>query len=772
MIIEKIHIDCFGNLEECDIQLGDGVNIIEGANESGKSTVAAFIKFIFYGLSGKLRDTKLSERDRYINWHTGNAGGHIIVRTENARFRIERTLIIAGQKLDGGEIRKSYREGMQIIDLANNSPVSGISSPGEYFFGVDEDIFARTAFVSQAGGAKVDADKLTESIENILFSASENVNISKALKKLDASRVALLHKNGAGGQIHELEVKCARLEEKLEEAKKNSSDILEKESSLRDAKAKFEETNLKAERLKKEISGFENKTVSVLFDNLHILEAKKEKCTNEKSELLAKYTVNGILPSEDYISELEGSIKKLNEAKAKAADILSELENAKRDISAGSSTNDIGDESLGNKNDAEKKDSYAKALLSLEKFKQRAHSSALMAAIFASIAFVFIICGTASVHFSFFAEIGKILLFSSIFPLIFALLFFVHRSGTQAAKRRYLKKFGVSDEEEFALLVKSEEEKQKTAALQNDKLRALEAKYKQALEALGNAEIELARADIWKAHASAEENLSEARAIVNELGKNTAESEKLDGMLEMLVTQLGQYNEEEVRKNADNGTEASDIDETNISAKRREYEFLSKAADALKVRIHELEKSLAALYPQADNPSRIAEKIELAHSFISEYRKKHAAYLLAAEKLEEASASMRDNISPKLADFTSKLVSELTHGKYSEIGIDSELKVSVRTEAGTREPAYLSAGTQDITYVCLRLALINTLFRKGIPPVIFAESFARLDNERLSQVLKLSYMTRFTMQSILLTSSSRDAQLMSMIGDYKHIKLG
>ena len=49
MIIESIHIDKFAGLSDFDLRLGAGLNIIEGKNESGKSTVAAFIKFLFLG---------------------------------------------------------------------------------------------------------------------------------------------------------------------------------------------------------------------------------------------------------------------------------------------------------------------------------------------------------------------------------------------------------------------------------------------------------------------------------------------------------------------------------------------------------------------------------------------------------------------------------------------------------------------------------------------------------------------------------------------------
>ena len=49
MKIIEINIKCFGRLKDFALKPGDGVNIIYGKNESGKSTVMAFIKAMFYG---------------------------------------------------------------------------------------------------------------------------------------------------------------------------------------------------------------------------------------------------------------------------------------------------------------------------------------------------------------------------------------------------------------------------------------------------------------------------------------------------------------------------------------------------------------------------------------------------------------------------------------------------------------------------------------------------------------------------------------------------
>ena len=53
MKLTLLHIISFGGLNNYDIRLDDGVNVLYGPNESGKSSAAMFVKFVFYGLSSK-----------------------------------------------------------------------------------------------------------------------------------------------------------------------------------------------------------------------------------------------------------------------------------------------------------------------------------------------------------------------------------------------------------------------------------------------------------------------------------------------------------------------------------------------------------------------------------------------------------------------------------------------------------------------------------------------------------------------------------------------
>ena len=69
MIIEKIHIISFGKLADFTLDLSEGINIIEGGNESGKSTISAFIKFMFYGLSSDANERAI-RGERPAKWAT------------------------------------------------------------------------------------------------------------------------------------------------------------------------------------------------------------------------------------------------------------------------------------------------------------------------------------------------------------------------------------------------------------------------------------------------------------------------------------------------------------------------------------------------------------------------------------------------------------------------------------------------------------------------------------------------------------------------------
>lgn len=65
MTIHEIKINGFGKHSNLQIDFKEGVNVIYGGNESGKSTIAAFIRAMLYGLSGRGAQ---NERKKFSPW--------------------------------------------------------------------------------------------------------------------------------------------------------------------------------------------------------------------------------------------------------------------------------------------------------------------------------------------------------------------------------------------------------------------------------------------------------------------------------------------------------------------------------------------------------------------------------------------------------------------------------------------------------------------------------------------------------------------------------
>ena len=69
MKIRSALIQNFGKLKNQFFEFSDGLNVITGKNESGKSSFARFVRFMLYGYTSA-RSASISENDkkRYTPW--------------------------------------------------------------------------------------------------------------------------------------------------------------------------------------------------------------------------------------------------------------------------------------------------------------------------------------------------------------------------------------------------------------------------------------------------------------------------------------------------------------------------------------------------------------------------------------------------------------------------------------------------------------------------------------------------------------------------------
>ena len=297
MFIEKLSIESFGSLSSVSYDLKPGINIFHGKNECGKSTLAAFIKFVFYGLCGKIPDQSMSEKSRYTNWDHGISGGNLIINDGGKRYRIERRLTPAA--------KASGKETVKIIDLESGAEVYNGKCPGEVFFGVSEEIFSQTAFSAQGSGSVVDAEKMNNAIDNILFSGNEAVSVKSALKKLDEARVFLLHKNQKGGKIYNIDRTLEELEERIAKAEENESFLDAKNRSLNESRRQNEENKQLLRETEDKLTHYEAATVLSRFADLDGKKTAFQSALSHAGAMRTKHTHKGFMPGYDYLDSLK-----------------------------------------------------------------------------------------------------------------------------------------------------------------------------------------------------------------------------------------------------------------------------------------------------------------------------------------------------------------------------------------------------------------------------------------------------------------------------------
>ena len=760
MYIKQIHITSFGKLSDRDFDLSEGLNIIEGKNESGKSTLLSFIKFMLYGVQNKAREgMNIPERRLVISWDSGRAAGSMTVFARGKLFRIERELSMSSRTDSADNVRESFREHCAVIDESNGATVYTGKCPGEEFFGVPENVFTSTALVGQISGAYVDGADITTSIENLLFSADESVNVDKAVSRLDDARRKLLHKSRKGGDIYELECERTALRTRISDTRSTQKEIIELEDSVAEYSEKLKKNAVRGAELSEMSELSEAYTASKRFDIVHAHEKK----IADLNEELAK------------LNSGEKDAERLGNLRARSKDFsltknASDAANAKLNSALGGLSSVEPDEyvteiyKMGGRDTAEEK---------FYRHNRRASSLTGIAVLTLIFAILSIALGVAAYFVDRMISYG-ICLGGLVIAAISITCFILkarHRTYVKAALTRV---GGVRPQDySHCLDTLFELEKikeRKRTEISETKMSAEYARerHNDAAKALAAALIELG---LSTDDLSPERITSLEEELENRIEKKNSLETELERHLSALETaqsQLEQINEADVREKL-RGADIEALSNVNLTALRREREFLISSSAALTEKLGEKQKRLAALSAVSGDPAEMTSRVAELDAKIDELTLRHDAYALAEEALLAAGESLRTGLSPKLNSSACEMLAKMTNGKYDRLGVGNDLTLSCRIDGITRETDYLSSGTRDLTYISLRLALMDLLYRNEVPPMFFDETFARVDDGRLSHVLSLfEELAQNGRQIFMFTCQTREAEL---AGGIEHKKI-
>lgn len=199
MKLLRCHVENFGILSDFDHTFTEGLNVLCRENGFGKSTLAAFLKAMFYGLP-KTR-AKASERKRYDPWQGGKYGGFLEFEYRGNQYRVTRYF---GKKEDS----------FSLTDLTNRAESTAFSEKlGEELFQLDADSFARSTFVPQLSDREITATtSIRAKLTNLVEDTNDLNNFDTAMKKLQEYRKSLKLFKGEGGQTAQLRRECRELE--------------------------------------------------------------------------------------------------------------------------------------------------------------------------------------------------------------------------------------------------------------------------------------------------------------------------------------------------------------------------------------------------------------------------------------------------------------------------------------------------------------------------------------------------------------------------------
>ncbi len=773
MYIESVAIESFGSYKNFACTFDRGINIIEGPNESGKTTLGAFIKFIFYGLSRKAPQGALAEIRRFKSWDNDLAAGSLIFAHGGKRYRIERN-IRPSAKASGGE-------NVKIIDLATNSECFKGEHPGKLFFGVEEDAFSQTAYVGQADGGKVNGKTVTAAIENMLFAGDETVSTSSAQKKLDEVRIILKHKVRRGGKIVELEDTIDSLLRRRETARADNRLLFGKESEKRELSERFEkekreleimEKRLERAREREKLSKFE------YYDSLGTVASDKEK---KYGELVEKGTFEGFLPDGDYIQKIESLRTKINYLITQ----IKQIEDDKTALGNGKMTEEdrVLAEKVREDGGIEK---IRENVRSLSKKRRSFFFSGITVLVFGALmlalsAYCFL---TNAAMFGISSAVSGVCTAAIGLALACFAVFMTVLSSLYQKKR-----LGIFDR--YAVFSLDEIEERFSASshrlyLQNiydEKLSSIYERHKKLKIEAEKLESDMkALLGMWGREYTSPESplrvIEEVRDLIKKLENASSEKDKAISARDAFVKTLEEYNREEIAKYLEGSAEYGDLEDGTAGAVKIDFDRRSAENRELGDEIRLLELDIAKLSATAEDPTGLSDEIERLASKKEKYDLCHDAYMLAIESISNAADKLRDDVAPRLAMQASSMMRKETMGKYEQLGVDENLSLAYGSDTGgvgnivTRDIEYLSEGTKDLAYISLRIALVGLLFTKAKPPVLFDESFARLDDTRLENMMSvLDEVSRSGCQIFIFTSQTRDAKIMEKIGTAKHILL-
>jgi uncharacterized protein YhaN len=146
---------------------------------------------------------------------------------------------------------------------------------------------------------------------------------------------------------------------------------------------------------------------------------------------------------------------------------------------------------------------------------------------------------------------------------------------------------------------------------------------------------------------------------------------------------------------------------------------------------------------------------------LSEYDEDLRAIGMAESRIRELAGTMYHESGAEFAKDVSRLLSELTGGKYTRISLDEKMVVQLNTPERLLSLEQVSYGTMQQVYFALRLTSALLLTEGKRVPILLDEPFAMYDDDRLERAVR--FLSECGRQVILFSCQKRELEMVSKI---------
>ncbi|MCI8525712.1 MAG: AAA family ATPase [Oscillospiraceae bacterium] len=709
----------FGQLDNARLELEPGLNILAAPNEGGKSTWAAFLLTMLYGVNTAERTSKANQlpaKTRYKPWSGRPMEGSLELTWQGRRVTLERT---CAARSPMGQLRAFDTGTGQLIDLPE-------SACGQTLLGVERSVYERSGFIRQQGLALSPDHALEARLQALVTTGDEDAaGYTQVKKRLEALRNRRRHNHT--GLLPQAEQALAETEDRLAALRRLGRENM-------DLQARLEQLEAREAQLLRLCAALKAQEDARKRAQLAQYRAEWEKKAAALAEKEA--TVRGIpeIPDLQALQQKWDQLQSAVTALAPAWDQAAPPAPPGRPAVFDGMTPD------------QVRDAAEADCRRLEALGRPPLLAPKAVWLWAALAAALLAGGGAALCLRAPVWAAAVCFGAGTLAAAWAVLRLVRNRRARENAASLLQRYGASDAAAIrraaadcreALLLHEKETEQAAArravleeqrqafATQQAALVAAVRSFQPDAEDPGKA---IQRAvNLWKFHDAAQRDTDAARekyeaaaAAVGELPEAVPAGPEVAG---------------------------------DPAAARRELEDVRRELAQVRSRLDQARGRMEA----SGDPASLAAQREQLTADIARLEREHAALTLALAALTQANDVLQTRFSPRINQLAARYMARLTGARYDRVLLEQSMQITAREAGGavSRPLQALSTGTADQLYLAVRLAITELALPKDAP-LVLDDALLSFDDQRLAAALELLEELAQERQILLFTCQSRE----------------